>query len=72
MGQIVDSMDSWCMVGFHNELYFIGCGFTRSAVHSYDINENKWTARGYLNFAGDVDIVKAIASNGSIYVVHSE
>lgn len=72
MGNITNSMDSWCVVGFNNELFFIGCGFARSAVHSYHINNNKWTARGYLDFVSNVDTAKAIASNGSIYVVHCE
>lgn len=70
MGQIVDAMDSVCVVGCNNELYFIGCGFTRSAVHSYDVNDNKWTERGYLNSKCVVDATKAIASNGLIYVVY--
>lgn len=70
MGHIANSMDSWCIVGFKKELYFIGCGYTRSAVHSYHVNNDKWTARGYLHFVGNVDTAKAIASNGSIYVVH--
>lgn len=55
----------------NDELYFIGCGFDRTAVRSYHVGRNQWTERG--SFGQQMEYkascVKAIVLNESVYVV---
>lgn len=65
-------MDCKCMIGLSDELYFIGCGYHRTIVRSYNVLTRKWTARGGLKRSTQEDAIKAVTVNESIYVVLSE
>lgn len=71
-GQIDDVLDAKYIVGLKDELYFVGCGFNRTIVRSYHIEQEKWTARGNLRHEHKETYFKAIVLNGSIFVVMCE
>lgn len=68
-GQIEDVMDAKYIVGVKDELYFIGCGFNRTMVRSYDIGKKEWSEHGNLQYEKKDRCFKAIALNETIYVV---
>lgn len=71
-GHIEDTLDAKYIVGLKDELYFIGCGFERTTVRSYHIEQQKWTARGILRHENKDTCFKAVELNGSIFVVMCE
>lgn len=68
--QIDGVRDAKCIVSANDELYFIGCGFDRTAVRSYHIDRKQWTERGsFWQAEHKATGIKAITLNESIYVV---
>lgn len=68
-GHIADVKDAKYIVGLKNELFFLGCGFNRTMVRCFNLDEKEWTERGNLRHEYKETCFKAIALNGSIYVV---
>lgn len=64
-----DILDAKCIVGLKDELYFVGCGFNRTMVCSYHIEQKQWTARGNLKLEHKETCFKAVELNGAIFVV---